>query len=325
MTKFVSMKIRSTILSAIFLLVTIIACGQGITREQYIELYKNIAIEGMRTHGIPASITLAQGCLESGNGNSELAIKANNHFGIKCHTDWQGNKYYKKDDDPGKSCFRKYKNPKESNKDHADFLRYRQRYASLFELEITDYKGWCYGLKKAGYATAPDYAEKLIRIIEDYKLYQYDTQGTGRFTPPPSPTLLAQTDIHTPAKSSPLYKYSGLRTIYERNGVPFIISNSSDTYESIAREYNLFTNELLRYNDLHKNTELAPGTIVYLQRKKNKSKRHLEIHIATDGDTYYGISQKYGIRLKKLYQYNNYKKGDILHIGDEVFLRKKRR
>ena len=183
------MKIRVFIISLFVLLSYSIALGQNLTREQYIQLYKDIAIEAMRTHGIPASITLAQGCLESGNGNSDLARKANNHFGIKCHNDWTGGTYYKKDDDPGKSCFRKYNNPKHSFDDHSDFIRYRQRYAFLFELPITDYKGWSYGLKKAGYATDPEYAEKLISIIEDYKLYQYDTQGTGKFAPPPSPTV----------------------------------------------------------------------------------------------------------------------------------------
>ena len=297
--------------------------GQQYTREEYIEKYKEIAIKAMKSHGIPASITLAQGCLESGNGNSDLAIKANNHFGIKCHKDWKGKTYYKKDDDPGKSCFRKYNHPEESYEDHSDFLRYRERYAPLFELEITDYKGWAYGLKNAGYATDSDYAQKLIAIIEDYKLYIYDTPKSGRFNTPPPPSELTKIEEHTPAKSSPLYKYSGLRTIYERNGVPFIVATETDTYESIAREYNLFTSEILRFNDLKKDQKLQSGTIVYLQRKKNKAPRFLDIHIAQEGDTYYKVAQQYGIRLKKLYEYNDYKDGDILNIGDEIFLRRR--
>jgi LysM repeat protein len=319
------MKIRTIIISIVSLLFCSHLSGQNLTREQYIQLYKDIAIDAMKSHGIPASITLAQGCLESGNGNSDLARKANNHFGIKCHNDWTGGTYYKKDDDPGKSCFRKYKSPKHSFEDHSDFIRYRQRYAFLFDLPITDYRGWSYGLKKAGYATDPEYAEKLINIIEDYKLYQYDTEGSGRFAPPPSPSVLSQILVHEPAKSSPLYMHSSLRTIYEKNGVPFIISKDGDTYESIAREYNLFKSEILRYNDLGRKAKLKPGTIVYLQKKKKKSPRYLDIHIAEPGDTYYDISQKYAIRLNKLYEYNNYKEGDILHPGDEVFLRKKRR
>ena len=149
----------------------------------------------MKTHGIPASITLAQGCLESANGNSDLAVRANNHFGIKCHNDWKGPTYYKKGDDPGKSCYRKYRSASESFKDHSDFLRYGQRYAFLFDLQITDYKGWSHGLKKAGYATDPKYAQKLIKIIEDYQLYRFDREIYAKAEKkpdllPPSPSQL---------------------------------------------------------------------------------------------------------------------------------------
>ena len=286
-------------------------------------------MESMRTHGIPASITLAQGCLESGNGNSDLAVKANNHFGIKCHNDWKGQTYHKKDDDSGKSCFRKYRNAAESFRDHSDFLRYRDRYAFLFDLEITDYKGWCYGLKKAGYATDPEYAERLIKIIEDYRLYRFDREVYAKAEKnsgllPPSPNELQRTIQLNPAKNSLLYKYSQNRTIYVRNGVPYILSGDMDTYESIAEEYNLFPRELLKFNDLKKSRPLTPGTVVYLQRKKGKAQRHLDLHIAVEGDTYYDVSQKYGVRLKRLFKYNDYKEGDILHIGDEIFLRSRR-
>jgi LysM repeat protein len=306
------------------------AHGQSrMTRQEYIDKYKETAMEAMRTHGIPASITLAQGCLESGDGNSDLAVKANNHFGIKCHNDWKGQTYYKKDDDPGKSCFRKYRNASESFKDHSDFLRYRDRYAFLFDLEITDYKGWCYGLKKAGYATDPQYAERLIKIIEDYRLYRFDREmytkaGKNSNLLPPSPNELMKVMELSPAKNSLLYKYSRNRTIYVRNGVPYILAGSMDTYESIAEEYNLFTKELLRYNDLRKPKELVPGTVVYLQKKKAKAQRHMEIHIAVEGDTYYDVAQRYGVRMKRLFKYNGYKEGDILHVGDEIFLRRQK-
>ena len=306
------------------------AHGQSrMTRQEYIDKYKETAMEAMRTHGIPASITLAQGCLESGDGNSDLAIKANNHFGIKCHNDWKGQTYYKKDDDPGKSCFRKYRNASESFKDHSDFLRYRDRYAFLFDLEITDYKGWCYGLKKAGYATDPQYAERLIKIIEDYRLYRFDREmytkaGKNSNLLPPSPNELMKVMELNPARNSLLYKYSRNRTIYVRNGVPYILAGSMDTYESIAEEYNLFTKELLRYNDLRKPKELVPGTVVYLQKKKAKAQRHMEIHIAVEGDTYYDVAQRYGVRMKRLFKYNGYKEGDILHVGDEIFLRRQK-
>lgn len=302
---------------------------QRMTRQEYIDKYKDAAIQAMKTHGIPASITLAQGCLESADGNSDLAVKANNHFGIKCHNDWKGPTYYKKGDDPGKSCYRKYRNASESFKDHSDFLRYGQRYAFLFDLEITDYKGWSHGLKKAGYATDPKYAQKLIKIIEDYRLYSFDRELSAKAEEnrnilPPSPNEIMKVMELNPARTSLLYKYSRNRTIYQRNGVPYILAGDMDTYESLAEEYNLFTKELLRYNDLKDPVDLVPGTVVYLQRKKAKAQKHMEIHIAVDGDTYYDIAQKYGVRMKKLFKYNDYRDGDILHTGDEIFLRRHR-
>ena len=300
-------KIQALITGAVAAAVLILTALPGYsqqqqTREEYIEKYKDAAIQYMKTHGIPASITLAQGCLESANGNSDLAVRANNHFGIKCHNDWKGPTYYKKGDDPGKSCF---------------------------DLQITDYKGWSHGLKKAGYATDPKYAQKLIKIIEDYQLYRFDREIYAKAEKkpdllPPSPSQLQQVMELNPAKNSLLYKYSRNRTIYVRNGVPFILAGDLDTYESIAEEYNLFTGELLRFNDLKKSRDLVPGTVVYLQRKKGKAQKHLEIHIAVEGDTYYDVSQKYGVRMKKLFKYNDYKSGDILHIGDEIFLRRHR-
>ena len=327
-------KIQALITGALTAVLLLLAALPGYsqqqqTREEYIEKYKDAAIQSMKTHGIPASITLAQGCLESADGNSDLAVRANNHFGIKCHNDWKGPTYYKKGDDPGKSCYRKYRNASESFKDHSDFLRYGQRYAFLFDLQITDYKGWSHGLKKAGYATDPQYAQKLIKIIEDYRLYRFDQEIYAKAEKkpdllPPSPSQLQQVMELNPAKNSLLYKYSRNRVIYKRNGVPYILAGDLDTYKSIADEYNLFTGELLRFNDLKKPVELAPGTVVYLQRKKAKAQRHMEIHIAVEGDTYYDISQKYAVRLKKLFKYNGYKDGDILHVGDEIFLRRHR-
>ena len=317
--------------AAIILLLTVLP-GYGqqrMTRQEYIDKYKDAAIQYMKTHGIPASITLAQGCLESADGNSDLAVKANNHFGIKCHNDWKGPTYYKKGDDLGKSCYRKYRNASESFKDHSDFLRYGQRYAFLFDLEITDYKGWSHGLKKAGYATDPKYAQKLIKIIEDYRLYSFDRELSAKAEEnrnilPPSPNEIMKVMELNPARTSLLYKYSRNRTIYQRNGVPYILAGDMDTYESLAEEYNLFTKELLRYNDLKDPVDLVPGTVVYLQRKKAKAQKHMEIHIAVDGDTYYDIAQKYGVRMKKLFKYNDYRDGDILHTGDEIFLRRHR-
>lgn len=142
------------------------------TVTSYIERFKKIAVKEMDQYGIPASITLAQGLFESGNGNSELAKIANNHFGIKCTSDWNGKSYYK-NDDRDNDCFRVYNNPEDSYRDHSEFLK-RKRYAFLFELDKNDYKGWAYGLKQAGYATNPKYPELLISVIERYRLDQYD-------------------------------------------------------------------------------------------------------------------------------------------------------
>ena len=313
---------KRNLLLSLVLLVTgySLMYGQKLTRAQYIEKYKDLAIETMHSHGIPASITLAQACLESSDGNSDLARTANNHFGIKCHSDWTGKKFYKKDDDHGKSCFRHYSRVLDSYKDHSDFLRYRERYESLFDLDITDYKGWAHGLKKAGYATDPAYAQKLITIIEDYRLFQYDSPAVL----PPSPSLLMQVEEYIPASTSPLYKYSALRTIYTKNGIPYIVASECDSYESIAKEYNLFTCELLSFNDLRKSQPIETGTVVYLRVKKNSAPKYLDVHIAEDGETYYSISQKYGIKLKKLLKYNNQTlKNNKLREGDTVYLRKR--
>lgn len=323
---------RVFVLSAVLLAVLAfdVAGQQSSSRLEYIDKYKDIAIGKMKSHGIPASITLAQGCLESGDGRSDLAVKANNHFGIKCHKDWNGPSYYKKDDDPGKSCFRKYKRVEESYKDHSDFLRYRDRYAFLFDLDVTDYKGWAHGLKKAGYATDPHYAQRLIKIIEDYQLYKYDRgEYAGKSDKvkgqevvlPPSPSQLEAIKELKPAKSSIWYKYSQNRTLYVRNSVTYIISSEGDTYESIAAEYNLFKSELLGFNDLKRDQVILPGTIVYLEKKKNRALKYLEYHVAEKGDNYYELSQRYAVKLKKILEYNGAGSTDHISENDIINLR----
>lgn len=306
------------------------------SRLDYIAKYKDIAIKNMKSHGIPASITLAQGCLESGDGLSDLAVKANNHFGIKCHKDWTGPTYYKKDDDPGKSCFRKYKKAEESYKDHSDFLRYRDRYAFLFDLEVTDYKGWAHGLKKAGYATNPQYPQLLIKIIEDYELYKYD-MAPGKVennkvveepkanVVPPSPAQLEAVRRLIPTQNSIWYKYSQNRPLYVRNGVTYVVANGGDTYASIAKEYNLFTKELLRFNDLKEDREIAAGTVVYLEKKKKSAPKYLDCHIAEEGDNFYDLSQRYAVRLNMLMKYNDKKSVYDISKDDVIYLRKQKK
>ena len=190
------------------LLATAMVWGQKLTRTEYIEKYAETAVREMKATGIPASITLAQGCLESGNGNSTLATKANNHFGIKCHKNWKG-KTIRHDDDEKNECFRSYRSADESFRDHSDFLRYSDRYAALFNLELTDYKGWAYGLQKAGYATARTYAESLIRIIEENELYRYDKlDRKAREELPPTPMEAEFSTAFKPYPGHKLYTAS---------------------------------------------------------------------------------------------------------------------
>ena len=297
--------------------------GDGIaqvsaTRQAYILQYKNIAIDQMRTYGIPASITLAQACLETGFGTSRLAREAHNHFGIKCHSDWKG-ATIKQDDETKNECFRKYRNAQESFKDYAAFLRFRDRYAFLFDLSPYDYTAWAQGLKKAGYATDPRYAESLIKIIEDYSLYQYDRAVSST---PASPSVLEQPLVVHPDLRSPLYSISLYRTIYQRNRVSCIISQPGDSYASLAREFRLFKGEILRFNDLSKEEPLSPGTIVYVAKKRKQSIRKLPVHVADEGERLRDISQKYGVRLSSICKYNKINQDEYLTDRRVILLRR---
>ena len=308
-------------------LLLLVACAamlsspQRMTREEYILMYKEVAIRQMLSSGIPASITMAQACLESNNGNSRLAVEGNNHFGIKCHG-WAGDSI-RADDDALNECFRKYSSAEESFSDHSDFLRYRDRYAKLFELDPTDYKAWARGLKEAGYATSPVYADNLIRIIEDNKLYLLDILDTAQFAEIPPAPAVAEAPVEVkPSKGSPLYRISLERQVYSRNGVSYVLAESYDSYSSIAEEYRLFRLELLFYNDLKEDRQLEAGEIVYLERKKASGARHLDKHVVEEGETMYSIAQRYAIRLKALYSLNGMNPGDEPAPGTLVKLRK---
>mgnify|MGYP006278287489 CR=1 FL=1 len=291
--------------SICFVLLTGIVSGQKMTREEYIEKYKDIAIEKMMEYRIPASITLAQGILESGDGNSDLARKANNHFGIKCHKDWRG-KTFRQDDDLPNECFRKYDRVEDSYRDHSYFLTERDRYADLFRLDITDYKGWAHGLKKAGYATSPVYPKILIKIIEENKLYKYDQETIA----------LLDKKEYEPSDASDVYYIvdetefrpvsvgGDNRDIYENNRRKFIIAREGDDFWSLAEEFNIYAWQVYKYNDLEKTDHLKPGQMVYLEKKRRKSKEH-EYHLVEKGETMYSISQRYGIKLKRLYKMND--------------------
>ena len=290
----------------------------------YIDKYSDIAIKEMKRTGVPASITLAQGILESNAGQSVLATKGNNHFGIKCHNDWKG-KTMKMDDNAPKECFRVYPNAEASFRDHSDFLRSRDRYKSLFELKQTDYKGWARGLKKAGYATDPGYADKLITLIEDYELYRFD-KGVKVSVKPPleiEEPKVVQLEPRPGMKYQESVTFSTARKVYSQNGVPFVYSEAGETYASIAASNGLFLKELLKFNDHEQELALEPGTMVYLARKKAQGPVGVNKYVVEkDGETLRDIAQRFGIRYAALQKLNIGLYGKTLEEGDTVILRK---
>ena len=290
---------KSIVLS--FVLLILYSCPIDAQRRNsqyldYIEKYKDEAVEQMQRYHIPASITLAQGLLESGAGRSELTRRSNNHFGIKCGSDWRGRKTYHDDDARGE-CFRVYKNARESFEDHSRFLAGKQRYASLFNLKTTDYKGWARGLKKAGYATSPTYANKLIELIELYELDRFDRgrlKGTWIANP------------HDP---------------YLANGLLYVVARDGDTFESLSDEFDISARKLRKYNDLYKGYSLKRGDIIYLQKKNRRAHKTYKTHIVQPGESMYLISQRYGIRLDRLYKMNDKTPDYNLRTGDMLRLR----
>jgi LysM repeat protein len=273
----------------------------------------------MKLHQIPASITLAQGILESGSGNSNLATLANNHFGIKCHSTWTGKTYYQ-DDDEKDECFRKYKNAMQSFEDHSNFLK-KRRYEPLFKLKITDYKGWAKGLKKAGYATNPKYPKLLIGLIERYNLELYDKpQNTD-----PVIDIAVNNDTTATNKSEKIIEtinYSIHHKIFKTaNLVPYLTVKKGDNYEKIEKELGIRKWQITKYNDLPKSHELTEGERIFIKPKRCKSKE--EFHIVVEGETLRDISQLYGVKLKRLYKRNRLDEGAAPKAGQKINLRKK--
>lgn len=262
--------------------------------QTYINQYKDLAIEQMLRYRIPASITLAQGLFESRAGQSDLARQGNNHFGIKCHN-WAGPTQYHDDDARGE-CFRVYQDAKQSYEDHSLFLARQSRYSRLFNLSPTDYKGWAHGLKACGYATNPQYASKLIQIIELYKLNDYDkAKSYDRFMATHSGT---DKPINAEGTLHPIHIFNENYYLYAREG---------DTFKSIGREVNISWRKLAKYNEIDKKTILHKGDIVYLKKKRKKAPKQYKKrpHTVMPGESMYTISQKYGIRLKNLYKMNH--------------------
>ncbi len=285
--------------------------SERMSRPEYFERYSEIAIHEMQRSGVPASITLAQGALESGDGNSRLARSGNNHFGIKCHDDWNGKRIFE-DDDARNECFRKYRSVEDSYRDHSDYLRSKSRYAFLFDLPVTDYKGWARGLKKAGYATSPSYAQSLIKIIEDYNLDLYDRTGGAS----------VRNHEKERERNAGRSISSISRPVLERNRVKYIVARPGDTYESITDELGKLSWEIPQYNDLNGSDTLVTGQVVFIQPKRNKAEIGKKEHIVKQGETMYTISQLYGIKLARLYAMNNMNPGTRPAVGTILQLRK---
>lgn len=326
-------------------------------RQTYIDRYYPLAVREMQRTGVPASITLAQALLESGAGLSPLAAQANNHFGMKCHNDWTGEKFFK-DDDKADECFRVYPSVEESYRAHSDFLRGRERYHSLFELNPTDYKEWAKGLRRAGYATDPGYANKLITLIEDFELYRYDAMTPDelpaeepaapvekpKVTPQEAPVVVPvvpvppQTVREEPVRTQPVpdpdqvsrtvqgketVSLSLAREVYTMNGARYVRAIEGETWASLAAEYHFSEKQLLRFNDLDAPVSLRPGMMIYLDRKKAQAEPgYGKYEVEQDGMTLWDISQMFGIQLSKLRLYNAFRGTAPLEAGDTVLLRK---
>lgn len=301
------------------------APGIDATVAAYLKEYSDLAISEMKRTGVPASITLAQGIIESDYGRSRLATEANNHFGIKCHSDWKGRKIYH-DDDRRNECFRKYNRVEESYFDHSDFLKNGSRYSSLFELRVSDYKGWAKGLKKAGYATNPKYAVMLINLIEENGLYIYDNAkytsgGSNERRSDPVKEIKVE-NLKEDSDDIDNFVVRADSRILSNNRIQYILIREGDTYQSLTNKFDLLSWEIIRYNELDDNAELVPGQMIYLQPKRNKAEAGNDYHTLKDGETMYRVSQQYGIKLKILYEKNRLEYGTEPPVGTELWLRK---
>ena len=274
--------------------------------QQYIDKYNDLAVDQMHRYKIPASITLAQALLESGAGNSYLAVKANNHFGIKVGTGWTGH-YVKRDDDQKNERFRKYKNVAESYEDHSQFLL-QNRYKRLFALDPMDYKGWARGLKACGYATLPTYADRLITIIDTYDLHDFDEDRHG---------VRARRKVKEKVVEAPVAVPK--HPLAMVNGKPCVLWRDGDTWDALAKETGISRRKLLAFNEVDKDFLPAAGTNIFLQKKGTKAAAEYKgvWHKVKPGESMYSISQHYGIRLKNLYKMN-YKGGDYIPVTGDL-------
>ena len=391
------MKRRASFLAFAVSAILLLVSAADTPQQRYIDRWAATAVREMYRSGVPASITLAQGILESRSGLSALAAEGNNHFGIKCHKDWKG-KTMRVDDDRKGECFRVYDTAEESFRDHSDFLRYWDRYKFLFDFDTKDYESWAYGLKKAGYATDPSYPEKLIKIIEENGLSKYDSMTQAQASRassspskaasappktsdkassksaskssekasakeskaaakaakvskadereaaraarkaarrerlaamevipdeiPEAPNALEEAVLVTPAAAEEFH-FSLTRPVYTRNGVPFVYSVEGESYSSIASSYNLFPKEILKINDMDAERILLPGTVVYIQQKKNQAEKGLDKYIVeADGENLRDICQRFAVRMSSVCKMNGFSAGHALREGDTIILRK---
>jgi len=307
--------LRRQVMLLIAILISTFAFGEGDpnkrkSRAEYIAEWKDVAIDQMEKYGIPASITLAQAILESGDGNSELAREANNHFGIKCHG-WQGKKVYH-DDDKRNECFRKYRSAQDSFDDHSVFLQ-RSRYQFLFDYKVTDYKAWAKGLKKAGYATNPKYPDLLIRLIEENNLARYDNPEAKRENQAPAKT---KTDSQG---AIVLEIRKGLEIQKSSNRIKYVVADRQYSPEALADRMDMGPWQIKKYNDLEKNETIEKGELIYLQPKRGKNKTH-DTHVVKEGETLRAISQRYGVKMKKILKHSDLPRNYRIKPGDRLKL-----
>ena len=314
-------KIRNYILFFLLLTTFTSSAQDKEVIRNYINTYKELAISEMQRTGVPASITLAQGIHESGAGMSQLSLASNNHFGIKCKSNWTGESV-KHDDDAKGECFRKYPSATDSYKDHSDFLKNSQRYASLFSLDPTDYTGWANGLKQAGYATNPKYPQVLIKMVEDYHLQDYTMVALEK---KPAEDAIAII-IKEPQKESTDIKIESEKTIYpegefKMNDTKVVYLKKQTSFLAIARQYDIDLSKIFEFNEISQSEETEKDQLIYLQRKRKTGKN--EFHIVQPGETLHDIAQQEAIRLESLKELNWLKEEEKPAVGEKLSLQSK--
>lgn len=312
-------------MNRIFFLLLLLISGlmpvmaQRITPEQYIEKYKDLAIREMKRMGVPAAITLAQGMHETDNGNSELVLKSNNHFGIKCKGSWTAGGVSHDDDAPGE-CFRTYKDAEASYRDHSNFLRGNNRYSPLFQLDPNDYKAWAYGLRKAGYATNPKYPEIIIKNIERYGLQQYSLTGAESMTQVNTDGLEDDKPGNVATADAPIpNKETGMGAASQINGIKCIYAEKGTSLLAIAVQYEIDLNKLLEYNDLQKDGILNQSQYIYLQKKSKTGP--VDVYVVQDEKSPYEVAQNKGMSLASLLEYNQLHASSVMKPAQVLKLR----